>query len=232
LHLAIDLGGRRRKLQLDLNALAAIELLTGRPLSQMNMSELTLAQLRGFLHACLKAGDPELTEEELGRWLLPSQLPEVAQCLLLLLSAYGDQQPQPPWAPAAEAVFAALEPRLPSLLDLSPGAGLLAARFAAAGKPAATYRGPALAGVETLSGWAEARRRALQWGAAFLSQPSLLLGPEEVRGLLSDGVVLYSVGLPAVEEAEGLASASEPVEGAPGLLLYRQSAEGSTLAAA
>jgi len=82
----LELGGRRRRLSLDLNALAAFEEKTGHGLEGMRAATMKIATLRMMLWACLLSDDPTTTIDQVGSWIDLDNLAEVTQALSTVLS--------------------------------------------------------------------------------------------------------------------------------------------------
>ena len=74
---SITLGGKKRNIRFDLNALAEIEDAIGVPMSKMGEIELGVKTVRTMLWAGLIHENPELTEREVGSFVDFDNLEEV-----------------------------------------------------------------------------------------------------------------------------------------------------------
>lgn len=91
----VTLGEAERHLRLDFNAMALLEehlginLLSG----DFDWTQLTIRQVRAFVWACLQHGDdPRPTLEEVGGWMHPNNMLEIAQAIGWL---WSEGQPEP-----------------------------------------------------------------------------------------------------------------------------------------
>jgi hypothetical protein len=89
----LELGGHPRAFRLDMNALCryeremAINALKAETWEKFERNEVTAVELRALLWACLVQGDGEaLTPEDIGQWLTPTNMAEVATALAGLRS--------------------------------------------------------------------------------------------------------------------------------------------------
>jgi len=75
----IELGGRERHLRFDLNAMAAFEEAAGKSiLSGIETGKLGARDLRALIWACLLHEEETLTLKEIGTWITPDNMNEVA----------------------------------------------------------------------------------------------------------------------------------------------------------
>jgi hypothetical protein len=70
----IEIGGRRRTLRYDLNALATLEEKLGLSISQLDHTTLGVRAIRSLIWAGLVGEEPELTETDVGAWIGPGAL--------------------------------------------------------------------------------------------------------------------------------------------------------------
>jgi hypothetical protein len=68
---SIEIGGKRRTLRYDLNALAEIEEKTGRPISQVSELNVDMRTVRAIVWAGFIHAEPDLTLQEVGSWIGP-----------------------------------------------------------------------------------------------------------------------------------------------------------------
>lgn len=104
---ALDLGGEARALLLDFNALAELEERGINLLGGFERNHLTAKNIRAIVWAACLHEEPNLTEKEVGSWLTPDRLEEVANKLVAL---FGVTLPEPEPASEGEDGDPLLEP--------------------------------------------------------------------------------------------------------------------------
>ena len=96
---------KERTLLFDLNAMVAFEEATGRSLMDgtLDSSNMSTRDLRAMLWACLTHEDDALTEKQVGSWITPDNMLEVAsklnEAFVVAMPESGDKEA----APLAEA---------------------------------------------------------------------------------------------------------------------------------
>jgi len=93
--IAIEIGGKLRKLRMDLNAMAEFEEATGQSLFGVNITEINkmgAKALRALIWACLLHEDENLTLKEVGGWITIDNLGEIAD---QILAAFEAAVPEP-----------------------------------------------------------------------------------------------------------------------------------------
>lgn len=79
---SIELGGKKRHLLLDLNAMAAFEEATGKNIfDELQKQKMSALNFRAFIWACLLHEDKKLTLEQVGSWLRPDDIIKLSQQL-------------------------------------------------------------------------------------------------------------------------------------------------------
>lgn len=93
----VELGGKVRRLRMDLNAMCCFQEVTGKNLFDSEVASsisrgMTPADLRALLWACLVHEDKKLTIEQVGGWIGSDNMLEVAQGLS---GAFANSMPPP-----------------------------------------------------------------------------------------------------------------------------------------
>lgn len=92
----IEIGGKKRHLRFDLNAMAEFEEATGTPLTGENISKVMsqggAKALRALLWACLLHEDENLTLKEVGSWV---NLKDINELPGKILEAFEAAMPEP-----------------------------------------------------------------------------------------------------------------------------------------
>lgn len=91
-----------RKLRFDLNAMATFEDITGRnAFSGLNAKQLGARELRALLFACLFHEDETLTLKQVGSWITPENMQNVAAKMTMALEAAMPEPEKDAAAPLA-----------------------------------------------------------------------------------------------------------------------------------
>lgn len=86
----IEIGGRRRTLRYDLNALAEIERVLGIGIDQIGQISGQARTIRALVWAGLLHEEPSLTEAEVGSWIYGPVLAQAIEAVnLALTEAFG-----------------------------------------------------------------------------------------------------------------------------------------------
>jgi len=196
----ILLGGAEAELKIDLNVLGDFEELTGVDVTRAAPSDLTLSNIATLVRLCLRESLPGLTDEDVGRSLLPAHVPEILHAIVCLMGASVSLPPV--WWPDREAVYQALLPRLSMLVDVSPGSAWMANRYAADGRKAVVLDPPAEAvlhdGVIRVASLREALAHASEAGGWWASVMSVRLELRDLEDSLIRGLSAWTADIPAL----------------------------------
>lgn len=91
--IAVELGGQKRFLRFDFNALAALEERTGmNVLNDAVWRDINARNLRAFVWAALLHEDPTLTEDQVGSWMTIATMGEL---VTVIQKAFQSSFPDP-----------------------------------------------------------------------------------------------------------------------------------------
>lgn len=74
----LEIGGKKRALRLDLNAMTLFEDTVGKSITEINIGSMGARELRALLWVCMLEGEPELTLKEVGSWINMGNMGKVA----------------------------------------------------------------------------------------------------------------------------------------------------------